>query len=101
MLKRTGWGKTTTQTSIAYAHITTISHKSRTERSRTQSTMAAATAQPDTPGKIDPESRTMMASSMVWGNSTCPAVMLMPCSLTRADYAVSLFVDPVECLPAR
>ena len=44
-------GKTTTQTSIVYAHITTISHKSRTERSRTQSTMAAATAQPDTPAR--------------------------------------------------
>lgn len=61
MLKRTGWGKTTTQTSIAYAHITTISHKSRTERSRTQSTMAAATAQPDTPGKID-----------LWGQQRTP-----------------------------
>ena len=46
--------------SITYAHITTISHRSSTERRRIQSTMSARTLNSAmTPGNIKPEGRKM------------------------------------------
>ncbi len=41
LLKRTGTGNEMRQTSVRYAHITTISHRSSTERRRIQSSMSA------------------------------------------------------------
>src|ERR1700729_807583 len=76
---------------MAYAHITTISHKSSTERQRFQSTMSVRTLHTARhPATYSQSAEKWTGSSEMRGNNASPAVARKVAAHTTAPVAATL-----------